>query len=64
MNNSLFIIAALLIITWAIGYFGYHSSSLIHALLILAILMLLLRISSIKEIVIRKRYKVKPTKNV
>ena len=63
MNNSLFIIAAILIIVWAISFFGYHSSSLIHALLVLAILMLVLRISSIKEIVIRKKYKINPTKN-
>ena len=57
MNNSLFFIAAILIIVWAVSYFGYHSSSLIHILLGLAILMLLLRISSIKEIVIRKDIK-------
>ncbi|MEO5675235.1 MAG: lmo0937 family membrane protein [Chitinophagales bacterium] len=44
MNNLLYIIAVLLIIGWAIGFFAYGATSLIHALLVLAIIAILINI--------------------
>ncbi|SJZ97574.1 lmo0937 family membrane protein [Sediminibacterium ginsengisoli] len=42
MRSILYIIAVILVIGWLIGYVGYSSSGLIHALLVLAVISLLL----------------------
>lgn len=44
MGNLLYVIAAILVIAWAIGFLGYHASGLIHLLLVIAIIAVLLRI--------------------
>jgi hypothetical protein len=44
MRNLLSIIAVILIIGWLIGFFGFHAGGLIHALLVIAIIALLLRV--------------------
>lgn len=44
MGGLLYIIAVILIIAWAIGYFGYHAGGLIHVLLVIAIIAILLRV--------------------
>ena len=44
MGGLLYIIAVILIILWAIGYFGYHAGGIIHALLVIAIIAILLRV--------------------
>ena len=44
MGGLLYIIAVILIICWAIGYFGYHAGGLIHVLLVIALIAFLLRI--------------------
>jgi hypothetical protein len=44
MNNLLYLIAVILIIGWAIGFFAYSVGGIIHALLVLAIIAILLRI--------------------
>ena len=44
MGGLLYIIAVVLIILWAIGYFGYHAGGIIHALLVIAIIAILLRV--------------------
>jgi hypothetical protein len=44
MNNLLYIIAVLLIILWAIGFFAYSAGALIHLLLVIAAIAILLRI--------------------
>ncbi|MEX2484060.1 MAG: lmo0937 family membrane protein [Brumimicrobium sp.] len=44
MNNILYIIAVVLIILWAIGYFGFQAGSLIHALIVIAVVAVLVRI--------------------
>ena len=38
MGNLLYIIAVILIISWAIGFFGYHAGGIIHVLLVIAII--------------------------
>ncbi|HCL05296.1 MAG TPA: lmo0937 family membrane protein [Chitinophagaceae bacterium] len=44
MSNLLYIIAIVLIIIWATGYFAYNSGQVIHVLLFLAVIAILLRI--------------------
>jgi hypothetical protein len=43
MGNLLYVIAVILIIGWAIGYFGYAAGGLIHVLLVIAIVLFLLK---------------------
>jgi protein-S-isoprenylcysteine O-methyltransferase Ste14 len=44
MGNPLYVIALLLLIAWAIGFIGYNVGSIIHILLVIAIIAVLLRI--------------------
>jgi hypothetical protein len=44
MSNLLYIVAVVLVILWAIGYFGYHAGELIHVLIAVAVVAVLLRI--------------------
>ncbi|HMT34314.1 MAG: lmo0937 family membrane protein [Bacteroidetes bacterium] len=44
MGNILYLIAVVLIILWAIGYFGYSAGSVIHILLVIALVSVLLNI--------------------
>lgn len=44
MSNLLYTVAVILIILWAIGYFGYHTGGIIHMLLVIAIIAILLRV--------------------
>jgi hypothetical protein len=44
MGNLLYLIAVILIIFWAIGYFGYQAGGLIHILLVIAVIAVLLKI--------------------
>ncbi|MGM0622161.1 MAG: lmo0937 family membrane protein [Bacteroidota bacterium] len=50
MGNLLYIIALILIIAWAIGVIAYNSGGLIHALLIIAIIAVILRLIQGKRI--------------
>ncbi|NJK94857.1 MAG: lmo0937 family membrane protein [Bacteroidetes bacterium] len=44
MGSLLYIIAVILIIAWAIGFFAYSAGSLIHILLVIAIIAVILRL--------------------
>ncbi len=44
MSNLLYTLAVILIIFWAIGFFAYSAGSLIHILLVIAIIAVILRI--------------------
>ncbi len=45
MGNILYWVAVLLVIIWAITYFGgYYTSGIIHTLLVIAIIAVLLKI--------------------
>lgn len=44
MNSLLYIIALILIIGWAIGFFVYSAAGLIHILLFIAIVAVLLNV--------------------
>jgi len=51
MGNFLYAVAVLLLIFWAIGFFAYSANSIIHILLVMAVIAILLRIISGKKIV-------------
>jgi hypothetical protein len=44
MGNILYIIVVILIIGWAIGFFGYAAGGLIHLLLVVAVIVLVIRL--------------------
>lgn len=44
MGNLLYTIAVILIIFWAIGFLGFHAGSIIHILLVIAVIAVLLRV--------------------
>jgi hypothetical protein len=44
MGNLLYVIAVILVIIWAIGFFGYHAGGIIHVLIVLAIVLFLLKV--------------------
>jgi hypothetical protein len=46
MGNILYVIAVILLIFWAIGFFAYSVGAIIHILLVLAIISILLRLIS------------------
>jgi len=43
MGNLLYIIAVVLIIAWAIGFFAYSAGGIIHALLVIAIIAIVIK---------------------
>lgn len=44
MGNLLYIIAVILVIFWAVGFFAYTAGGIIHVLLVLAIIAVLIRV--------------------
>ena len=42
MRSILYIVAVILVISWAIGFLGYHAGGIIHILLVIAIISLIL----------------------
>ncbi|MBU3926316.1 MAG: lmo0937 family membrane protein [Bacteroidetes bacterium] len=46
MGSLLYIIAIILIIGWAIGYFAYSAGEMIHILLVIAVIAILFRLIS------------------
>jgi hypothetical protein len=44
MGNLLYLIAVILVLCWAIGYFAYGAGGIIHALLVIAVIAILLRV--------------------
>jgi len=51
MGNLLYIIAVILIIAWAIGFFAFSVGNFIHILLVIAIIAILLRVIQGRSIV-------------
>ncbi|MCK9310857.1 MAG: lmo0937 family membrane protein [Bacteroidales bacterium] len=50
MGNLLYIIAVVLIIAWAVGFFAYSVGGIIHILLVIALIAVLFRIIQGKRI--------------
>lgn len=46
MKNLLYIIAVVLVIGWVLGFFVYNAGGIIHALLVIAVIMILIRVIS------------------
>ncbi len=46
MGSILYIIAVVLVISWLIGFVGFHASGIIHALLVLAVIAVVLNLIS------------------
>jgi hypothetical protein len=46
MGNLLYLIAVIMIIFWAVGFFAYSAGSIIHVLLVIAVIAILLRVIS------------------
>lgn len=44
MGSLLYIVAVILIVAWAIGFFAYSAGGIIHILLVIAIIAVILRI--------------------
>jgi hypothetical protein len=44
MSNTLYLVAVLLVVLWAIGFIGYNASGIIHVLLVIAVIAFLLRV--------------------
>ncbi len=44
MKDLLYIIAVILVIAWAIGFFGFSAGGLIHVLLVIAVIAILVKI--------------------
>jgi hypothetical protein len=44
MGNLLYIVAVILIIFWAIGFFAYSAGGIIHILLVIALIAVILRV--------------------
>jgi len=44
MGNLLYTVAVILVIFWAIGFFAYSAGSIIHILLVIAVIAVILRI--------------------
>ena len=55
MGNLLYMLAVILVIAWAIGFFAYSVGSIIHILLVIAIIAVILRVIQGK-----KSYKIIP----
>jgi len=44
MGSILYIIAIILLIGWAVGFFAFNLGSLIHVLLVIAVIAIILRL--------------------
>ena len=44
MGNLLYIIAVVLVVIWAIGFFGYAAGGIIHILLVIALVLFPLKV--------------------
>jgi hypothetical protein len=50
MGSLLYVIAVILVVAWAIGFFAYSAGGIIHILLVIAIIAILFRIISGRKI--------------
>jgi hypothetical protein len=44
MGNLLYVVAVILLIAWAIGFFAYSAGGIIHILLVIALVAVILRV--------------------
>jgi hypothetical protein len=51
MGNLLYLLAVILLIGWAVGFFAYSAGGIIHVLLIIAIIAVILRFIQGRKII-------------
>ncbi len=51
MRNLLYVVAVILVIGWAVGFFAYSAGGIIHILLVIAIIAILLNVIQGRKIV-------------
>jgi len=51
MRSLLYLIAVILIIGWAIGFFAYSTGGIIHVLLVIAIIAIILNVIQGRKVV-------------
>jgi hypothetical protein len=51
MGSLLYIIAVILIIGWAIGFFAYSAGGIIHILLVIALIAIIIRVIQGRKVV-------------
>lgn len=51
MNNLLYIVAVILIIGWLLGMFVFNAGGIIHALLVIAVIAILIRVIQGRKII-------------
>jgi len=44
MGSLLYILAVILIIGWLVGFFAFHACGIIHALLVIAVIVIVIRL--------------------
>jgi hypothetical protein len=44
MGNLLYVVAVILLIAWAIGFFAYSAGGIIHILLVIALIAVIFRV--------------------
>lgn len=44
MTNLLYLIAVILVIGWAVGFFAFHAGGIIHILLVIAVIAVIFRV--------------------
>ena len=44
MGNLLYVVAVILIIGWLVGFFAFHVGSIIHVLLVIALIAIIVRV--------------------
>jgi hypothetical protein len=44
MGNLLYLVAIILLIGWAVGFFAFNAGSVIHVLLVIAVIAIILRV--------------------
>jgi hypothetical protein len=49
MGNLLYIIAVILILIWAVGFIGYSAGGLIHALLVIAVVSIIIKLFLVRK---------------
>ena len=51
MGNILYVLAVILLLAWAIGFFAYSAGGIIHILLIIALIAIILRVIQGRKII-------------
>lgn len=51
MGNILYIVAVILIIGWAIGFFAYSAGQIIHVLLVVAVIAVIVRLIQGRKVI-------------